>query len=1357
MKSKFSFIIPALVLLMTVITIKSIGQNSCITAVELDIDTLFDYEINDYEFWGTFEASDTLVKIMTAAPQSGTYADIDFIVLFGGDCYNLTPLDTAHVSESDSIVYYNELTIDNIYYIKVHQATSQTAYFGLYVQTSGIYVNNPIYCPVTTGCENLVPNHDFDPSKINVDLWDFYISGMNWGVYDDPFGLNITPLSNVCGWGKGSESPQLGHPFQLLNNFYLYMWAWKDNYNDHYESVYTEINNGQNLTPGNYIFRFKYREAPNSNNTPEKIASGLDQDPYSFGITPDLVLTDDNTTFNFNGVSWEQFEMNFSITSQQTDFLNLYFYPIPCPTCTSNAIACYINIDDIEIIYMSLQATPSTTICDNEEVTIEVVCPKIFDDWSVAWSSNPTDNTLANHPIYGDQTSNPIIYVQPNQTTTYTATITSPTGLVSTEDITITVNQAPAAPVIEGNRHTCEGNTSYSITDYNGSYTYSYEVTTGTSTTLIASTAIGSSSFNIDWDNYVNNFINCRAELMVTVEDGNCSEKTTIVIYQCCTGGGYDEEWTDEEVEGNYSGSLIAINGIVTITAGNSLEIHNCTIKMGGNARIYIEANADVLMDDNTLIEACCDNMWDCIFLEDENAYLELETCTITDGIMAVYSFDGGEYNIMDCIFDENYYHIFHGQYTGTHNGFISGNTFDNSSQILGLYPHIGDETFSCLFVKDVSGYLVIGDESGSGSSYENTFRNAQYGIFATNSNLKIRNNNFEVLNEGIHYIGNDNDPYYQTPELIIGGSSSNQSNYFNEMNYGIYTDYKADIQVYNNFFESISYAVAVTNNKRTEINIVGNTIDYNTEHGIYIINVASEININKNTINTAGSTLGTTGIYVAVNQDISNPVVSIKTNICNNTIDYSKIGIYASDALELMISSNEISIPASPTTQWGRGIWVNDLEGADIQRNEISYGTTPNQSCVDIYLGIKLEYFETGYIRHNDVSYFGSGLRPVYLCTNSEISCNYLFTNYYGMYFQDNLLLMNQGSSNETWDNEWDQNVSNYDITGDYSFQQDVWYYYNSGNYAINENVTGQMIFSTGSQSNPIYCSNSIPNCDSPPQAPLLPITAGLENERDRLLGKILNYFVSGGNSINASVSNNLYSSNFSYDMARYAFSKLKAQPLYLNIGSASDSLYQQLYNAISNTNIADFSLLEDKITDHDNVAAVNILNSIYCLNNIENTIKTVYEVFLRSWFTDSLQLSSDDSATLLQIAYLSPSDYGKAVFLARNMLNIFVLDNEQQGSPKSSELDKTEMPGVKIYPNPARNQLNVEFDAEMEYIATFTFYSILGEKISQIQLLPGKSVYSFALPDLKDGIYFYEITSPSMKKEGGKLIISK
>ena len=89
------------------------------------------------------------------------------------------------------------------------------------------------------------------------------------------------------------------------------------------------------------------------------------------------------------------------------------------------------------------------------------------------------------------------------------------------------------------------------------------------------------------------------------------------------------------------------------------------------------------------------------------------------------------------------------------------------------------------------------------------------------------------------------------------------------------------------------------------------------------------------------------------------------------------------------------------------------------------------------------------------------------------------------------------------------------------------------------------------------------------------------------------------------------------------------------------------------------------------------------------------------------------------------------------------------------SNNIEESEDTGLKIYPNPANDVINIQLPSNASPNTNFKLYSLTGELIIQEDVLSAGNVISVA--DLPDGIYFVHFYSKEMILQTEKIVVKK
>lgn len=187
----------------------------------------------------------------------------------------------------------------------------------------------------------------------------------------------------------------------------------------------------------------------------------------------------------------------------------------------------------------------------------------------------------------------------------------------------------------------------------------------------------------------------------------------------------------------------------------------------------------------------------------------------------------------------------------------------------------------------------------------------------------------------------------------------------------------------------------------------------------------------------------------------------------------------------------------------------------------------------------------------------------------------------------------------------------------------------------------------------------------------------------------------------------------------------------------------------------------MKNYILQSNHNAAKNVLNSINPQNLQETTSKTVYEMYLKYWAKEIFAMSSQDSVLLNFAAHKNPVYAGEDVYLARNMLGLYLLDLPTQSkskiaNPNLSNTDITDS-DINVYPNPAKDLITLEFKNEVAAGSRFVLYSLEGKMLIDKPLIAGEKIFDVNISMLENGVYIYNIINNNCKGKNNKLVITR
>ena len=800
--------------------------------------------------------------------------------------------------------------------------------------------------------------------------------------------------------------------------------------------------------------------------------------------------------------------------------------------------------------------------------------------------------------------------------------------------------------------------------------------------------------------------------------------------------------------------STIYINGIFTVD--QDLFFDNCpNIIMSPNAKIIVNHGVNLLFRDSHIYG--CDCIWDGIYVQDPSEEVRLENTIVQDAKNAIVSINNGYFGISNnTIFRNNLIGIwvkdYNSESNGTaihHQGIVIGTTFEYNSGSPVLFSSNAIQSMIGIEVDRVF-QLTIGDNTNA--SYVNFFKKLKYGIKILNSDVNIYNNNFSQIpitstnppsysgtyaeaNVAAIYSTKDFNvvygltPYlYFTNQIKIGDNSVNFINRFAACDIGIFgVNIKPDIE--NNIFDPQHYT------------------------GIHLKDCSDGATINNNTFDMDENYWSSSLLYNS-SIIVEYPTTSLvhPLDISYNTINETRTGIFLINCGNISttcnIHDNFINFDNVDFQYHYMGIRSTNGKYENIEKNNITYNSTPTLSCTSKLNGIYLRSVTNSFVRSNRLENLGTGLFVGDVSTATQFWCNNFISCWYGinLYAQISTQVYNP---HKATDNIWhDANYPNsylYRVTGNLlSTYHPNWFF--QGPNANTSNIWSPYIYINNSllgHINPIQNSTEGNAClNNKSSTSIEPI------DRTDLLQSIV---------LDSLVYDTLSAEN-KYSAKTFAYRFLDDNPDYLNLGTADDSIYNNFYDTTRTTGIGKLYDVE-KLIMNRNYANADSLNSILTgINLMETNQIEVNRIYLTKLILDTI--SSIDSLSLVNIAYQSPQTGGKGVYGARVILGVDV-DTSDNMLPKSliqQENNKktSSTSDIKVYPNPANNLLYIEFDNITDGSARVEFYDFTGKLHYSTSINTALKLQTLNINSIKAGIYNLRITTTT-KINNQKLVIIK
>ncbi len=919
--------------------------------------------------------------------------------------------------------------------------------------------------------------------------------------------------------------------------------------------------------------------------------------------------------------------------------------------------------------------------------------------------------------------------------------------------IEITCMQAQTGQlIINGNNNDCNTVATYFIE--NGSLQCDYLWTLSGGGQIISSN-IGQ-SITVQFDNTLQY---CDTSILSVIAIDTCPYSPSSGfkrIFACCEDNityRFDNYTTQQPMTfGN--ASTILINGDFKMK--HNVTFDNVNVYMSPDSRILLEEeNIGLHIINGTVITSnidCCTNMWDGIYTDRETQTVKISGgSVITNAQHALNIRQGSTFSLEDSYFINNYKNltVYQGSGGGTpaYPALIRNMKFVGSNS-LQYPPHQGEQTCSGIEVFRTYA-LTIGDPS---SIYnQNTFENMFCGIKTAQSYVEIFNNYFKNINSTIQTVGGNPVQIYNATAIFglgndtsiqqnnqwhglkIGGSGL-ESNIFDSCYNGIYA-FNLKLLAEGNSINISNFGVEgrdLFDDSYVRFNKIRDASGIDTTHcqeGIRILNIQPrrcKITVNNNDIN-------------AKNRGIN----MINTN---SMPSYNLLVEVHSNIIKLNANYPPINKPKS-------AIKALNCNGIFIGHNTLSIANYSTASDNKFY-GVDISQVNNGLIIDDTISLYGAGINVFGNCNFTKFYCNTIKHCFNGFLFNTQSTITSQGewdviNTDNVWlGNYWDPIPQAYrKLWADQTLIPIAsvrWFVQNSPptsmqiQNSIGPNPTQSLIAQF------INSPNAISSCMS------LPTFASIaSSEREALYGKIVR---------DSNAYTDLETQYKTYDK-EVLYKNLKENPALMNLGETTDVLYQNFYAEEAAGNIGKIDAIEEFIKNSEDSLAMLKNATLQDEKQIDYFRKVVNEIYLNSFAKGNYDLTPEQTAILLPIAtQYTPWEGGDAVYIARLMLNIdedaIVVDFAK--APKSESIN-TKTNSAKLYPNPASNQVMIEFDNALIVNAMLEIYGYSGNLLQTSVLQTGYQFISVSTKDLKSGIYYYRIISNNEIIAKDKLLIVK
>jgi len=815
------------------------------------------------------------------------------------------------------------------------------------------------------------------------------------------------------------------------------------------------------------------------------------------------------------------------------------------------------------------------------------------------------------------------------------------------------------------------------------------------------------------------------------------------------------------------SNATVLIQGNFTVDAPFSFINCDITIDPTLGGAIDVTQSVDFTIDGSVL--SSCSDMWTGIVSSTGQIHI-INGSTIRDAIVGLdvsqEMANTLEFTITNTTFDKNHISVklTGGDYSSS---IVSGSIFKCTDGRITKSRHVDELTDAHFVLRSVTGFIL-----GHSSLDQNNIENAISGIDAGGSIFEVYNNNFNFTNlqynSGLSCYAIDSDGKRSISvskttygSCIIGGAGS-LSNSFNNWSYNVKIDRTASVTVENNSFQNTREPLAL--NRNSLLNIIDNSFQY-CLNGIAVLdNEREDITIENNLFNQnlAYSTSENEFGYKMYGYKaicIQNTYIPAQTgtvqlpktiSISDNIISNYRIGIHvrnvpAPPVFAIENNHYHTDIPSTDINSHNHyGIWLENSDALDVKNNAISWNSEPTSNELDYLRGISINDSKNCVLVENYILNHGAGIRFFGNCTASELHCNTMDLCFHGSYLDDNginTIVSTQGnwtgvtSTSTSWKNKW------IDIsTGSPNKRVE----------GINISTTVRWLYNTGDGSDydPQPCNTFfvLPTSVLNSQSTCTPPASHSEAERSSSFNIV----------VIDTIIDDPDSSFFKYSNEEAFYDVMKNDSGWLNLGVASDEVYQEKFEELKQNNIGKFDEINVDITNREFSQAAGKLAALEPMNDIEVNKKFVIQTYLAS-INDTLPFDSTIISQLLELAYTHPFYGGEAVYIARAMLHLNIED--QAPSMRKEKIEKASKSRSilgTLQPNPANDFTYLIFNRPLNENSEVYIYDFMGRVVAQYMVFREQNKLKLNTVSMLPGLYTCKLFNTAGEACVQKLIIN-
>lgn len=871
--------------------------------------------------------------------------------------------------------------------------------------------------------------------------------------------------------------------------------------------------------------------------------------------------------------------------------------------------------------------------------------------------------------------------------------------------------------------------------------------------------------------------------IVVSQTSWSCSRTDTFRIYKCCESGpgGPDPDpdpdpnpeslrvrATNTSHDAFFNNGSIDINDVSVVEINGSFEMDvanmiysDITFLMGPGAKIIVSA---ALVEFNRCtFKACGDEMWDGIYVNQHQ--IDMNNCLIKESRTGVYMRNNALLKARNSVFSKNYIAI-----QGTEIKLLG---YGNPN------PQSNIQLTNCTIKGNEGAALLAPYNQTITSGGITSYRNSHAGIVLHNAmeisigdlNNPTNVNVFEGLNNGIlarfaqvdvahavfkNIASNELHPQAQYP--LLNGAAIR----YNNVNTP-YFSRDEQSKIVSCTFENCQFGVEGFFNDKMFVEYANFK---SVNQGIKFVNPMNGLHIANNFIETEGA-----GVAIAAHATFT-PPASIQANslayIRNNIVTTRSVGI---DVIGLYttVTENQISLDYHVPGATFTGIRLRNIAqvnsiGSEVSRNHIKLingiPSDPDVIASSILKrwnrGIAAENCAGLLISENLIEKTVSGMvLEGEMRSNVHIKCNTMQDNHFGWYRFSHQISA-QGTNEVPADNRWIrikvQNARVWDPNPSNSTNNRLRYYHRGITQPTQQQ--GLNVYSPAPFTGAVL---AIPNIDEENRytCNYLNLVSPDEEqgEQNYLVLEDLEEIAEGNvNYAGMAVANQEY---HTYHSEADVIKAIQADSNLLNssiledfYGQKQDELRAKLTNAHASLLMGDLNAYAQAI------GAANPSSLLY-----DSLQLVVGGIYARSWALPSqepLAFDSADYQTLYQIAHMDVLSGGRAVYIARVMLGIDPQPQMQLRQQAETEIRFVTEELLRIFPNPAQNDVRLALEGLSEAQATYSILDINGRKVAHGSVEVYDGFGYIALNSLPNGVYVLQVQAHDVLHQT-KLVVVK